>query len=192
MKCCKTCNKEQSEDHFYKYKEGKLHPSCKECTKEKARQYYKTYYPKNSKSVIERTKEYAKNNKQKMRSWHASYARIKRKTDPQARWGNKLRKQVHMCIAESKKIRRYKKPKEIIPQLGCTTEFLVQHIQNQFIDGMNWDNYGSKEGCWEIDHIIPLSYFDLENESERQKANNYTNIRPLWVEQNRKKRNHLE
>ena len=69
--------------------------------------------------------------------------------------------------------------------LGCDRETFLSHIENQFTEGMNWDNYGLKG--WHVDHIIPLSSFDLTIEDEVKKACHYTNLQPLWWEDNLKK-----
>ena len=39
---------------------------------------------------------------------------------------------------------------------GYTGEELVKHLQNQFTEGISWENYGS---VWHVDHIIPKSWF---------------------------------
>ena len=44
---------------------------------------------------------------------------------------------------------------------------------------MSWTNYG-KFG-WHIDHIIPISKFNLNIRSELLKAVHYTNMQPLWA-----------
>ena len=52
---------------------------------------------------------------------------------------------------------------------------------------MTWSNHSLKG--WHIDHIKPLSKFDLEKESEQKKAFNYKNCQPLWAFENLEKGN---
>lgn len=72
--------------------------------------------------------------------------------------------------------------------LGCSIPELRLHLEKRFQPGMTWDNYGNKKGQWSIDHISPLSKFDLRVESDLLKASHYTNLQPLWVEDNISKR----
>ena len=67
--------------------------------------------------------------------------------------------------------------------LGCTHQQARDHIEKQFKRGMNWGNHGD----WEIDHIIPLSRFDLTRQDEMHRAMHFTNLQPLWREENRSK-----
>lgn len=59
-------------------------------------------------------------------------------------------------------------------------EFKV-YLESKFVDGMNWDNRGE----WHIDHRIPLS--SAKSEEELRKLCYYTNLQPLWSEDNIKK-----
>jgi hypothetical protein len=68
--------------------------------------------------------------------------------------------------------------------LGCTIEQAKRHIENQFKKGMTWDNHGV---VWEIDHIIPLSAFDLIRKDQQLIATHFTNLQPLYKTENRKK-----
>ena len=49
---------------------------------------------------------------------------------------------------------------------------------------MTFDNYGT---YWEIDHTIPLSAFNLLDETELLEAMHWTNLRPLKKEHNKSK-----
>ncbi len=70
-----------------------------------------------------------------------------------------------------------------IKDLGCSIGELRRFIEARFKPGMSWDNYGS----WEIDHITPLAAFDLSDREQLLRACNYTNLQPLWAEENSRK-----
>lgn len=72
-----------------------------------------------------------------------------------------------------------------VRDLGCTIEELNKHLESRFQEGMSWDNW-SKSG-WHIDHIRPLSGFDLTDIEELKEACHYTNLQPLWAQDNLKK-----
>jgi hypothetical protein len=65
--------------------------------------------------------------------------------------------------------------------IGCNAEQLCQWLESQFKRGMTRDNYGP---VWHIDHIVPLSHFDLFNPMHRAMANHYTNLRPMFAKEN--------
>ena len=71
--------------------------------------------------------------------------------------------------------------------LGCSLEEFKNHISIQFQEGMNFDNYGE----WEIDHIIPLTSYNLTDDTELLKCSNYKNLQPLWKLDNIKKSNKI-
>lgn len=69
-----------------------------------------------------------------------------------------------------------------IKDLGCSVEEFKQYLESKFKPGMTWGNYG-KYG-WHIDHIKPLFSFNLQNREEVIKALNFTNLQPLWWNEN--------
>lgn len=73
-----------------------------------------------------------------------------------------------------------KKKKHTIEYLGCSIENLRIHLEKQFTVGMSWEN----QGKWHIDHIRPCCSFDLATEEEKNKCFHYTNLQPMWGDEN--------
>ena len=69
--------------------------------------------------------------------------------------------------------------------IGCTKDELKIHLSNQFVEEMSFDNYGE----WEIDHIKPISSYNLDNMEEFKECFNYKNLQPLWAKENKIKYN---
>lgn len=69
--------------------------------------------------------------------------------------------------------------------IGCTIEFLKTYLESKFTNEMSWDNRGFRG--WHIDHIRPLSSFDLSDVEQQKQAFHYTNLQPLWWQENFKK-----
>lgn len=68
--------------------------------------------------------------------------------------------------------------------LGCPLDLFRLHLQNQFRDGMAWNNYGT---YWHIDHIRPCASFDLSKPEEQAKCFHYSNLQPLTAFENKSK-----
>lgn len=73
--------------------------------------------------------------------------------------------------------------------LGYSINDLIVHLESRFLPEMNWDNYG-KNG-WEIDHIIPDSWFKYDSVSDIEFINSWslTNLQPMWKTDNASKGN---
>ena len=67
--------------------------------------------------------------------------------------------------------------------LGCSIEEFENHLKNLMKEGMSFDNYGK----WQVDHIIPFSYFDFNNPDDIKSCCNFKNLQPLWKPENREK-----
>jgi len=185
MKKCNQCLQEYPLDNFSKKKASKdgLQYKCKSCEKENnkiARQknptskyyhqnkeYYKTYSKKWMEDNNDRWKEY-------YGEWQKEYQKNKYHSDPLYKLRMCVGARIRMSLKSQNKIKLGK----TIEYLGCTYIQLKEYIENQFSKNMSWDNYGE----WEIDHIIPLS---------KGGKFHYTNLQPLWKEDNRKKSNKI-
>jgi hypothetical protein len=130
------------------------------------------YYNENKKSILEYNKKYFQKNKQKLSKDRTH----KYKTDPQYKISEILRKRVRIALKGKSK------PGSAVKDLGCTIDELKIYIENQFREGMTWGNHGVKG--WHIDHIKPLSSFNLEDPEQFKEACHYKNLQPLWATEN--------
>ena len=71
--------------------------------------------------------------------------------------------------------------------LGSSVVDFENYLTSKMSEGMTFDNYG----MWEVDHIMPFSLFDFNNLEELKECCHYTNLQPLWAQDNRKKSNKL-
>ena len=101
----------------------------------------------------------------------------RRKTDPKFTMIKRLRKRLRESLVKNHEVRD-RKLKEI---LGCSKEDLIRHIESKFVEGMSWDNMR----LWHIDHIVPLT--SAKTIEDIYKLNHYTNLQPLWAEDNLRK-----
>ena len=140
-------------------------------------EYNKKYRVKHKEHLLEYNRQYHKNNRKTLNKKY----REKLKTDELFSIKESLRKTVYHTIKEPKKF-------STCEILGCDYKTFKQHIENQFEEGMTWDNYG--QFGWHYDHIIPVS--SAETEEELYKLNHYTNFQPLWWYDNLSKSDKLD
>ena len=179
---------DRSKDGFYS--------SCKNCLKlyrENNKEKNKIYRENNKIILNEKKKIYRENNKEKIKEYNKLYKEKNKEKNRDKinkyysdRKKNdsffKFKLSVRNLIYYSFKRRFSTKSKKTIEILGCTFEYFKNHIEKQFNESMNWDNYGS---YWEFDHIVQLA--TSTNEEELLKLNHYSNFQPLEVEKNRSK-----
>jgi len=170
---CKSCRKQYSDLNYHKFKEKNsiYKKNTRKNNPEKFAKREKEYRQKNPEKVKLRRKTYYDNNKEK----HLKYIQEKRKISPIFRLSNNLRRRINIFLS-LKNISKKNKTFEII---GCTPQQLKEHIEKQFTNGMCWDLLGKKI---HIDHIIPLC--SAKNEEEVFKLCHYSNLQPLWAEDN--------
>ena len=157
----------------------------------------RTLYHKNIE--MHRTKDrarYVKNRERKLEINRLSRIRNKDKIYARNRRYNKHRYQTNLNFRIASTLRaRFgracrdgtRKYTSAVRDLGCTIGELKKYLENQFVPGMTWDSYGLKG--WHIDHIRPISSFDLTDPDQQRAACHYTNLQPLWAVDNLKKSN---
>ena len=97
--------------------------------------------------------------------------------DPQFRLMRNLR------VRFNRALRGKVKNGSAVLDLGCSIPHFKLYIENQFDPGMSWANYGE----WHLDHVFPLSHFDLTERSQLLEACNWLNYQPLWALDNARK-----
>jgi hypothetical protein len=75
------------------------------------------------------------------------------------------------------------------PYFGLDTGSFRNWIELQFSPDMNWDNFSQ---AWQFDHIVPVTYFDFEQESELRLCWNFTNIRAEKLDLNKNRGNRVD
>lgn len=130
----------------------------------------------------ESNRKWKSNNKDKIRDYERERVRTKRVEDIQY----KLCSDVCGRTRTMLKTTQSNKHNNLV---GCTPATLKKWLQFQFSKCMNWDNYGE---YWEIDHVVPLSIFNMVHKSQQVLACNWTNMRPIQVEVNKLKSNSIQ
>ena len=159
---CSECVRTRQKSEKYKIKK-RARRDCDEY-REQARQYVASY---KEKTPLEERQARSRKYKQNELS------------TPQGKLKVVLRKRLWSAFKNNQKTG------SAINDLGCSIDELKIHLENQFKEGMNWDNHG-KFG-WHIDHIKPLSSFDLTKREELLVACHYSNLQPLWWYENLQK-----
>lgn len=162
---------------------------------------------KHREKILLRNKEYRIKNKEKIKEYYqkpetkarqtANRLKNKENINANKRYQEKLKRSInpsHKLISNQRSrisgiLKRHKTTKTLC-LLGCTAQFLKKYLENKFLEGMTWDNYG-KYG-WHVDHIIPCSAFDLTDLEQQQICFHYSNLQPLWAIDNLKKGNKLK
>jgi hypothetical protein len=149
----------------------------------KVKEKRKKYYEKHREEINERKRKFRKENYEEYRSHTNEYIKNKRRIDTLFR----LKGNLHASITGLLKIRGHRKKSKTLEVLGCNYETVKQYLESQFEPWMNWENYGKYNGefnyGWDIDHIIPQSSGNTEE--ELIKLNHYTNLQPLCSKVNR-------
>ncbi len=124
-------------------------------------------------------KNYKRRHPEKVRMWHRNQVRRRRLCDPIFVLVQRIRTRICDILRYSKN----RKSTNTLGLLGCSPRDFKRHIELLFLAGMSWAN----RSLWHIDHIKPISSFDLSTEAGQRAAFHYTNCQPLWALDNLRK-----
>jgi hypothetical protein len=141
---------------------------------ERAKAIKKRTNLKNRDKIIAYSREYYKKNRETRINFSKKYIKERRKIDINFNLRFILRSRITKCIKNKKNT--------TMQLLGADIKTVRKHLESQFKEGMSWDNH-SFTG-WHIDHIIPISSFDLTDLEQQKKCFHYTNLQPLWAKDN--------
>jgi hypothetical protein len=165
--------------------------------KEYRKAYNQQYYQENKEDIIAYATAYNQEHKNERNAWLRVYVSEKRKTDIV------FRVKCNVSASFNGYLKRYGFSKNKISievymgKFGYTVEQLISHLENLFEPWMTWENWGkydintwddnnSSTWTWNIDHIIPISHFEIKSEDDPNiiKCWALSNLRPLSAKQN--------
>lgn len=214
MKTCSKCHIEKPLTEFNKKSSNKdgYNGQCRVCCNLQKKEYYLTnlsYYENYRKNNKDKTKinsknwvinnpsknktnkkQYREKNKEKFKEYYRNYKKERIKTDLVFKLKYRFSKNLYNLFKQNGFIKKSK----TIDILGCSFEEFKKYLESKFEDWMTWDNKGLYNGelnyGWDIDHIIPLSTANCEEDIIR--LNHYTNLQPLcsFINRNVKRDNH--
>lgn len=174
---CKMCdNKRRNESKKLHKKE--IHVQNKvyyEKNKDKIKEYYQEHYINNKETYLKNNQKWRNENKE----MNNIKAKIRLANDENLRLKKNLRNRLHVCIKKNKPTMEY---------VGCDLEFLKEWLSYNFKEGMSFENYGP---YWHLDHVLPCSKFNFENEDDITKCFSWYNIQPLEGNLNMSKSNNI-
>ncbi len=169
----------------------------------KERRMNKIWYKKNKEKVIRKSKEWAKENKDKRKSIIKKY-----NNKPLTKLYMKQYRDDNRDIMNKNKMKKYynnityrlnflfgnhlrKVLSKNTPNkkfwshlVGYTISDLKKHLENQFKEGMNWENH--RIDGWHIDHKISKIKFKFKSYKDPQfrECWSLNNLQPLWQKEN--------
>jgi len=188
-KKCNTCFKDKNISEFTIRSQIKnsYHHRCKDCTNK----YAKEYREQNQNILKSKQQEWYNTNG---KNWKKEYDNInkehantrdreKYKNDSQYRMKKILRTRFNKTVT-GKKIYS-----SSLMYLGVSLEYFHKWIEYQFDENMSWTNQGT---YWDIDHVLPCSNFNLEQDEDIKKCFNWKNLRPCEKKENYRKNNKID
>ena len=183
---CSKCSvlKPLTEYHFRNKQAGIVRKDCKECCLKQKKQHYQNnrnhileykrrYYQDNRNHILEYMQQYRVDNREK----YNEYRRNKYSEDDSFRIADNLRRRMKHIITALDTVH----PSTVINLMGCSAEWLK-----------HWLLYSESFYCFNsifthVDHIYPMSAYNLLDPSEQKRAMYWKNLRIIDARDNESK-----
>ena len=203
-KRCPKCREIKPINEFYKHNKYGYRSYCKKCNSElsieysknnpeKIREIWGRHYKNNIRNMRERSrkhtlnnpnysKEYRLNNceevRERLKKWRIENPEYYKKwrSIPKNNLSKRISGSIYSSLKNDKNNNHWEK------LVNYNLQDLIIHLENQFEDGMTWQNMGE----WHIDHIIPISLWEFESYNDREFKQCWAlaNLQPLWAYDN--------
>jgi hypothetical protein len=146
---------------------------------------YKNWFEQNKDHRKKYMDEYREKNKDKIREIKRNYEKTRKANDPLYKLVANFRTAIWTVLKENN-MDKYGHYFEI---LQYSPEELATHLENQFTEGMTWENYGE----WHVDHILPITSFNFQEigDNEFMRCWSLENLQPMWGDENIRKSNKI-
>lgn len=155
----------------------------------------KEKYQNNRENILIQKKAYYKENKKYITSKNNARTKIRRKADPAFRLRESISTSINTALHNNNNSN--KDGISCFEYLNYTIQELKDHLKNLFEPWMTWNNYGKYNSkiwdnndqstwTWNIDHIVPRSYFNYISMKEQSFKDCWAliNLRPYSAKQN--------
>lgn len=196
QRICKKCGIEKPFSEFIRCDtclHGIRH-KCKKCAVKtttewqrdnipKVRKAQKEYDERNPDKKKERKERHDKKYPEQVKARKRRYVNKRMKEDPVFNYLMKIRKKTREYAFKN----YLHGGNEFFEVIGIDIKGFREYIQEKFEEGMSWENHGLE--TWHLDHIIPLS--NAKTVEGIDKLSHYTNLQPLWKDDNLNKGNKI-
>jgi hypothetical protein len=155
--------------------------------RQKNKEYLNKYHKKWSEDKQEHLREYHQQwrdkNIDKHREYKRNYEKTRKHNDPTYKLIANFRTAIWTVLKEN----NMDKYGHYFDILRYSPDELVVHLENQFTEGMTWDNYGE----WHVDHRLPITSFKFQEvgDNEFMRCWELNNLQPMWGDENISKSN---
>lgn len=193
MKHCAGCDRVLPMEAFSFRRNGHVISPCKECRRviqkvrptAETREAKKRYRARHAVKIAAYRREHGRRPESKAR--RLALLKQRKASDPAFAIECALRR----TLADEIRKAVAKKVTGTVELLGCSMSDFLSHIERQWQPGMSWSNWGRGAECWNIDHVRPISSFDLTRPDHQRACFHFSNMQPLWSLDNLRKGSHF-